>query len=192
MRKNIVIYAAVALICFISGFFGGKSQFFRQSLKYQAFFCKAAADRGHDGARLAAGIMCAQELGTPLNEAASFKYWQEAAGHDMPEAAYLLGLAYEQGLGSFRNYIDAAKLYEQAAAQGHIKAQARLGIMYCEGRGADTDWAKGAALLEKASSAGDERAKIYLEDNKNQIDAAGTAESIQAQESGEQANSASH
>ncbi|MFT3742328.1 MAG: SEL1-like repeat protein [Gammaproteobacteria bacterium] len=61
---------------------------------------------------------------------ASFKYYQLAAGQQLPSAQLMLGHFYETGDGIEKNLTEAVRYYQLAADQGSAEAQFRLAQLY--------------------------------------------------------------
>ncbi len=121
---------------------------------------RRAATAGHINAMYHLGLMFAQGLGGPRDDAEAVRWYRRAAlaGHDMAMAA--LGNMYVAGRGVPRNDVEALRLYRQSAALGNSTGMHGLGFMYAEGRGGlardeaeAVRWWRQAALSGVESSA---------------------------------------
>ncbi|GAB3250461.1 tetratricopeptide repeat protein [Chitinimonas naiadis] len=92
--------------------------------------------------------------------------WQDwlskAATAGLPEAAYVLGIAYENGEGVVRSQPDATRWFLKAARSGHTAAQLSVGTQYFLGRGTTRDMAQAAHWYEKAAEGGDMAAQYLI------------------------------
>lgn len=126
---------------------------------------RSAADLGMPVAQFNLGLMHANGLGTPKDEAEAAKWWRKAAERGVADAQNNLGLLYEGGRGVALELTEAVRWYRAAALQERPQAQHNLGAMYANGRGIERDlvqaymWFDLAAARHKPGGARDESIK---------------------------------
>ena len=101
--------------------------------------------------------------GVPVNEAAAFKYYLQAANLGDIGSQLIVGDMYLEGLGVKRNDSEGAKWLLRAAKGGLSDAQCDIGFCYCYGIGVRQDINEGLNWLEKADKQGNPRAKKIAE-----------------------------
>lgn len=119
------------------------------------------AQRGVALAQFNYAMMLKRGEGVERTEA--WQPWlKKAATQGLPEAAYVLGLAFENGEGLPRSQPDATHWFLQAAKRGHTQAQLSVATQYYLGRGTDRDMAQAAYWYEKAAQGGDVGAQYLI------------------------------
>jgi TPR repeat protein len=100
------------------------------------------------------GILAANGIGRPQDQAGAFKHYMKAAQMGLAEAQAVVGAAYQRGWQGQRDLGVAAQWYGKAAAQGHAGAELNLGQMYAKGDGVPKDVAKARQLIQAAADQG--------------------------------------
>jgi TPR repeat protein len=95
----------------------------------------AEANQGAASAQYNLGVMYANGVGVPENDAEAVKWFRKAADQGDAEGQYNLGVMYDFGMGVPENDAEAVKWYRKSADQGNAKAQSNLGVMYAKGEG---------------------------------------------------------
>jgi TPR repeat protein len=85
-----------------------------------------------------------------------------AAASEIPDAAFMLGLAYRSGRGVKRDDSAAVAWFRQAADRGHGDAQFMLGLAALRGSGTAEDPAAARTWFEKAAAQGLAGAEYHL------------------------------
>jgi TPR repeat protein len=83
------------------------------------------------------------------NDSDAFKYFQEAAGKNYPEAYTMLGQLHYVGIGTKRNHKLAVDTWQKAISLGDKKANLLLGYAYYHGQGVLEDVNEAANLWRK-------------------------------------------
>ena len=93
------------------------------------------AEGGDASAQSRLGLMYADGIGVPRDDAAAVTWYRKAAEQGDAAAQMNLGKIYAQGQGVDRDDTEALKWFRQAAEQGDAGAQHHLGLMYANGEG---------------------------------------------------------
>ncbi|HEX7927830.1 MAG TPA: SEL1-like repeat protein [bacterium] len=127
------------------------------------------AKQGSSRAKLQLATLYVNGEGVPQNKSEAARWFREAAGRGITEAAqslmglasenvaeasYQLGQLYERGQGLPPNLPKAVTAYTRAANQLHLAAQVRLAELYEQGKGIRRDEAAAAEWYGKAAHQG--------------------------------------
>ncbi len=112
------------------------------------------AEQGDARAQSLMGLLYANGLGVPQDEAQAVQWTRKAADQGLDEAQNNLGVMYEKGLGVPRDDAEAVQWYRKAAEQGHAKAQNNLAAMYGNGQGVAPNRVIANALFNVARANG--------------------------------------
>ena len=115
---------------------------------------KPLADRADTSAQYNIGLMYANGLGVPRNDAEAVKWFRLAAKAGIAGALANLGFMYEAGLGVAQDNSQAVSWYGKAAEKGDAFAQNSLGLMYDEGRGVEQDDEIAVGLYRQSADQG--------------------------------------
>ncbi|MFQ5763917.1 MAG: tetratricopeptide repeat protein [Rhodospirillales bacterium] len=167
------------------GLFYQLGKAFRRDLAKATRFFRAAAKKGHAGARLV--LKQRRRMGNPgrgdrdqariwLQNATdkgitafrngdyetAMAIFKPLADRGDPSGLFGLGLFYDTGRGLLRNAAKAATYYRAAAEKGYRGAQVNLANMYLRGEGMDRDPARAMSWYRKAAAEGDTLAQNML------------------------------
>ena len=102
---------------------------------------RVRAESGDAVAQYDLGVMYANGLGVPEDDAEAVRWLRLAAGQGYAAAQFTLGLWYDHGVGGVpQDDIEAVRWYRLAADQGDAGAQSNLAIMYENGKGVPQDY----------------------------------------------------
>jgi TPR repeat protein len=91
------------------------------------------------------------------------EWLKKAAGQQLPEAEYLLGVVYASGrYGVQRDEKEAIRWTRRAALQGYADAEFTLGLAYAEGLGVERDAQQALGWLRRAARRGHAPAIAYV------------------------------
>ena len=113
---------------------------------------RARAEQGEAEAQYDLGVMYANGLGVPEDDAEAVRWLRLAAGQGFAAAQFTLGLWYDHGLGVPQDDIEAVRWYRLAADQGDASAQSHLAIMYQNGKGVPQDYVQAHIWFDLAAS----------------------------------------
>ena len=113
---------------------------------------RARAEQGEAEAQYDLGVMYANGLGVPEDDAEAVRWLRLAAGQGYAAAQFTLGLWYDHGLGVPQDDIEAVRWYRLAADQGDAGAQSNLAIMYENGKGVPQDYVQAHIWYNLAAS----------------------------------------
>ena len=113
---------------------------------------RVRADQGNATAQYDLGVMYANGLGVPEDDAKAVRWLRLAAGQGYGAAQFTLGLWYDHGLGVPQDDIEAVRWYRLAADQGDAGAQSNLAIMYENGKGVPQDYVQAHIWYNLAAS----------------------------------------
>lgn len=117
-------------------FYGDEVAGVEQDQQLAAQYFERAADAGDAHAQANYGLMLANGVGTPQNNASAFSYFQAAAKQGNAFAHYGLGAMYLVGSAPVgKNETLAVLYFEKAAELGYNEAHTYLGSAYLHGRG---------------------------------------------------------
>ncbi len=88
---------------------------------------RARAEAGDAEAQYDLGVMYANGLGVPEDDAEAVRWFRLAADQGLANAQYNLGVMYASGEGVPQDYAEAVRWYRLAAEQGDAGAQSFLG-----------------------------------------------------------------
>lgn len=100
--------------------------------------------------------------GSPADRAQALEWFRRAAEQGVPEAQYMVGLAYYEGTVVKKDVKLALLFINRAAAQGDEDALNVLGNLHMEGEGMPVDQRKGVALYQAAARGGSVEAMVSL------------------------------
>jgi hypothetical protein len=129
----------------------------------------AAAKQGAAYAQYNLGIMYANGVDVPENDAEAVKWFRKAADQGHAKAQSNLGIMYDNGEGVPENYVEAVKWYRKAADQGNVSAQINLGFMYERGMGVPENSIRAYVWWSMAKTQGHTVATENLEILKSQM-----------------------
>jgi TPR repeat protein len=112
------------------------------------------AKAGDADAQRVLGTLYFKGLGLKRDFNQSFKWYQEAAGHENPGALSNLGFMYQHGAGTHQDYRKAITFYKKAADLEDPQGANNLGFMYARGYGVPQDYKIAAQLFQKAYEQG--------------------------------------
>ena len=117
------------------------------------------AEQGDAKAQLHVAGLYRTGRGVARDEAASLRWYREAAENGLAEAQFELAKAYDTAIGGPRDPFEAVRWYRLAAQQGFGKAQYNLGSMHGNGEGVPKDYAKAYMWfsISEATLSGTER-----------------------------------
>ena len=117
------------------------------------------AEQGNPIAQYNLGIMYANGIGVPENDAEAVKWYRLAAEQGNASAQYNLGIMYDYGRGVPENDAEAVKWFRLAAEQGNANAQSNLGVMYSNGEGVPQNNIRAYVWFSVAATQGHESAR---------------------------------
>jgi uncharacterized protein len=128
------------------------------------------AAQGNPNAMNNLGLMYANGLGVPRDDAIAVKWYGQAAAVGHIDAINNLGGMYEMGYGVPQNYAAAAEKYALAAKYGSPDAQYNLAALYESGKGVRNDalqayiwYSLSAAKGDQDAAAGRDRMAKHLD-----------------------------
>ncbi len=110
------------------------------------------AKEGDAEAQRNLGVMYANGLGVPQDDAEAVRWLRLAAGQGYAAAQFTLGLWYDYGVDIPQDDIEAVRWYRLAADQGDARAQSNLAIMYQNGKGVPQDYVQAHIWYNLAAS----------------------------------------
>lgn len=116
------------------------------------------AAQGNPNAMNNLGLMYANGLGVPRDDAVAVKWYGRAAGIGHIDAINNLGGMYEMGHGVPQNYAAAAEKYALAAKYGLSDAQYNLAALYESGNGVPNDALQAYIWYSLSAAQGDQDA----------------------------------
>lgn len=123
---------------------------------------KAAADKGHVGARYNLGLAYLNGMGVKKDHSETFRLWSAAAeaGHLKAQAG--LALLYYEGWGVQKSSSEYLRWITRAAKGGDLESQYNLGMSYLKGEGSPKDPGKALHWLLSAANHGHVDASFNL------------------------------
>ena len=119
------------------------------------------AEQGNAEAQLNLGVMYANSLGVPEDDAEAVRWYRLAADQGLAGAQLNLGLMYAKGEGVLKDEAEAVRWYRLAADQGDAGAQFILGVKYASGEGVLKDSVLAHMWLNIAGANGNEVAREW-------------------------------
>lgn len=116
------------------------------------------AGQGNPNAMNNLGLMYANGLGVPRDDAVAVKWYGQAAALGHIGAINNLGGMYEMGYGVPQNYAAAAEKYALAAKYGLSDAQYNLAVLYEAGKGVQSDALQSYIWYSLSAAQGDQDA----------------------------------
>jgi TPR repeat protein/serine/threonine protein kinase len=144
------------------------------STEHESFYWFfSSALKGNGDAQVKIGNYFEFGIGTSLNPAKAFRYYELANQQGNLQGKFYLAICYSQGIGCTPDYEKALFHYHEAASQGHKEAQNNLAYFYKMGLGVEKNLLEAMKWYQRAAEQGYSAAKYNLaclyEKNMNEI-----------------------